>query len=134
MDDDALVARLREVDTKHAGDGEAPSAESCRARLAKWRQSEADIEYRCSIPGGSPQVVFAGLCLRFGIDPYRRSARSTSTVCIRAPKGFVVEVLWPLFLATSSVVEDAQRRAAIDVVQRWTGVSLAALDGSARPE
>lgn len=85
-------------------------------------------------PGRLAASGVAGLCLRFGIEPYRRSARSTSTVCIRAPKGFVVEVLWPLFLATSSVVEDAQRRAAIDVVQRWTGVSLAALDGSARPE
>jgi hypothetical protein len=128
VDENIVVARLREVESRFASGGS--SVESCRARLVEWRRGESDIEYRCSVPGAALQRVFGGVCLRYGIVPYRRSTRG-STICVQAPRGFVREVLWPQFEAMADVVERALGEATERIMEKWSGVSFDALAADA---
>lgn len=127
VDEDMVVTRLREIESRFACGGAPSTVASCRARLVQWRQQESDIEYQCTVSGAALQRVFGGVCLRYGLVPYRRSRRG-STICVRAPKGFVREVLWPQFEAMADVVEQALGEATERIMETWSGVSFDALD------
>jgi hypothetical protein len=127
MDEDALLARLREVEARFPPGGTLGSVTACRQQLADWRQREADIEYRCSVPGAASQRVFGAVCLRYGLIPYRRS-RGTSTICVRAPRTFVREILWPQFEAMAAAVEQSLCEVVERVMESWSGVSFDELD------
>lgn len=130
MDEDALVCQLREVEARFAPGQQPRSVQECRAELRQWREREEDIEYRCSIPNAVADRIFGGVCLRYGLVPYRRS-RGTSTVCIRAPRGFVREILWPQFEAMAKLVEQSFCEIAERVTEKWSGVSFDELDRDA---
>lgn len=122
MDEDALLAKLIDVETSLTDDGRRLTTAEYRRRLQEWREREPDIEYRCSIPSTVSQRVFVGMCLRYGLVPYMRSRGKS--LCVRAPDGFVREVLWPEFDVLTRVVEDALCDVAERVVESWTGESL----------
>jgi hypothetical protein len=125
VDEVLLVKRLREID--------GATAESRRKALSEWRQREPDIEFRCSIPDSVSQRVFGAVCLRYGLEIYARR-RKTATICVRAPRGFVQEVLWPEFEAIASVVSRTVSAAVERVMEQWSGVSLAVIMERASPE
>lgn len=116
VDEALLVKRLREID--------GAAAESRRKVLSEWRQRETDIEFRCSIPDSVSQRVFGAVCLRYGLEIYARR-RKSATICVRAPRGFVEQVLWPEFEAITSVVSRTVSAAVERVMEEWSGVSLA---------
>src|ERR1700681_3000747 len=41
--------------------------------------------------------LFLALCRRYGLSPYRLHRQRRNTVMVRAPRGFVDQVLWPEF-------------------------------------
>src|SRR5688572_19492675 len=42
--------------------------------------------------------LFAALCRRYGLEPYRYRRQRYTTVMVRVPKSFVNETLWPEYL------------------------------------
>src|SRR5258705_195096 len=74
----------------------------CKVVAALSRNCAAfavDLRNACGFHGsrtGSRQL-FLALCRRYGISPYRYPRQRRSTVVLRAPRGFVEEVLWPEF-------------------------------------
>lgn len=127
MDETDLVTRLREVDARVTR-ADARSLEDRRKLLADWRQREADIEWRCSVPSTVSQRVFGAVCLRYGLIIYVRR-RGTSTVCVRAPRGFMKEVLWPEFEAITHVVEQHVGDSVERVMERWSGLPVDQIKG-----
>jgi hypothetical protein len=122
MDETALVTKLRQVDAALRSAGPEERAKL----LAEWRQRERDIEWRCSIPSTVSQRVFDAVCFRYGLHTYVRR-RDSSTICVRAPRGFLQEVLWPEFEALTDVVERDVGDAIERVIERWAGISLASI-------
>lgn len=129
VDETALISKLRAVERRWVNDGELPSVERCRAQLAQWRQRERDTEVRYSVPGAMQKRVFMAISHRYGLVPYRPSRRSTATVCLRAPREFVADVLWPQFDAMMSVVEQEVDKALMRVMESWAEVSFDTLKG-----
>jgi hypothetical protein len=41
--------------------------------------------------------LFLAPCRRYGLQPYRLYRQRRNTVMVRAPRGFINEVLWPEF-------------------------------------
>ena len=121
VDEDALVRQLQDLE-RHMGGETDPGA--CRAELAGWRAREAEQEFRVSVPSGVVDAVLLGVCLRYGVEPYRAPRQKSSTVTVRVPLGFMKEVLGPLIQAATSVIDRATFEAATRVVERWSGVSL----------
>lgn len=122
MDEDALVERLHEIERKLAGEG-STGAEGCRAALDAWRKREADEEFQMSAPTATIQRVLVAWCGRCGITPYRKPRQRRSTVCVRVPRGFMDEVMYPQTSAMAQLIEVTLAEAATRVVERWAGVS-----------
>jgi hypothetical protein len=99
-----LREKLRKIEALFAGAGTAgerlaaeAALERVRARLAELGGRDAAIEMQFSMPDRWSRHLFLALCRRYGLAPYRYHRQRRNTVMVRAPKGFINEVLWPEF-------------------------------------
>lgn len=99
-----LREKLRKIEALFAGagtTGERLAAEAAlervRARLAELGRQDPPIEMQFSMPDRWSRHLFLALCRRYGLAPYRYPRQRRNTVMVRAPKGFLEQVLWPEF-------------------------------------
>jgi hypothetical protein len=99
-----LRDKLRKIEALFAGAGTAGerlAAEAAlarvRARLAELGRRDPPVEIQFSMPDQWSRHLFLALCRRYGLQPYRLYRQRRNTVMVRAPKGFIHEVLWPEF-------------------------------------
>jgi len=99
-----LREKLRKIEALFVGAGTAgerlaaeAALERVRARLAELSRRDRPIEMQFSMPDRWTRLLFVALCRRYGLSPYRYHRQRRNTVMVRAPKGFVDEVLWPEF-------------------------------------
>ncbi|HLK83590.1 MAG TPA: hypothetical protein VKT99_19155 [Xanthobacteraceae bacterium] len=99
-----LRDKLRKIEALFAGAGTAGerlAAEAAlarvRARLAEIGRQDSPVEIQFSMPDQWSRHLFLALCRRYGLQPYRRHRQRRNTVMVRAPKGFIDQVLWPEF-------------------------------------
>jgi hypothetical protein len=118
---------LREIERGFGEEG----AEAARAALARWREREADIEFRVSVPSPTAQRVLLGWCLRYGLTPYQTPRQRKTTMCVRVPRGFMHEVMWPRVDTMAELIERETTDAVTRIVERWCGASLGQDEGSA---
>ena len=130
MDEDGLVEQLHHIERELAGRG-AVGVEACRAELAAWRQREPDQEFRVSVPTPTAQRVLLGWFRRYGLTPHRTPRQRKTTVCLRVPRGFMHEVMWPRVEAMAHLIDQATADAARRIVERCSGVSLAQHESAA---
>jgi len=71
--------------------------ERVRARLAEFGDKDPAVEMQFSMPDQWSRHLFLALCRRYGLRPYRYPRQRRNTVMLRAPKGFIDQVLWPEF-------------------------------------
>jgi hypothetical protein len=81
--------------------GERLAAEAAldrvRARLTELGHKDSPVEMQFSMPDQWSRHLFLALCRRYGLSPYRLHRQRRNTVMVRAPRGFVDQVLWPEF-------------------------------------
>jgi hypothetical protein len=99
-----LREKLRKIEALFAGAGTAgerlaaeAARERVRLRLAELGRQDPAIEMQFSMPDQWSRHLFLALCRRYGLRPYRYHRQRRNTVMVRAPKGFIDEVLWPEF-------------------------------------
>ena len=99
-----LREKLRKIEALFAGagtTGERLAAEAAlervRARLSEFGQKDPPVETQFSMPDQWSRHLFLALCRRYGLSPYRLRRQRRNTVMVRAPRGFVDQVLWPEF-------------------------------------
>jgi hypothetical protein len=97
-----LRDKLRKIDALFAGAGTAgerfaaeAALERVRARLAELGRRDPPIEMQFSMPDRWSRHLFLALCRRYGLAPYRYRCQRRNTIMVRAPKGFIGQVLWP---------------------------------------
>jgi hypothetical protein len=100
-----LRDKLRKIEALFAGAGtagERMAAEAAlarvRARLAEFGERDAPIDLQFSMADQWSRLLFLALARRYGLKPYRLPRQRRNTVMIRAPQGFVDQVLWPEFV------------------------------------
>jgi hypothetical protein len=71
--------------------------ERVRARLAELGRQDPPVEMQFSMPDQWSRHLFLALCRRYGLQPYRLYRQRRNTVMVRAPRGFLNDVLWPEF-------------------------------------
>jgi hypothetical protein len=91
-----------------AGERDAAAAAISRVKkaLAALRQREQPIEMRFSLPDRWQRRLFAALCRRYGLEPYRYKGQRYTTVMLRIPNSFVYGVLWPEYLETKRALDE----------------------------
>ena len=99
-----LRQKLRKIEALFAGattGGEriaaGAAAERIRDRLGHAAGKEKQIEVKFSISDTWSRQLFVALCRRYGLRPFRYRRMHSQTIIIKAPKGFVEQVLWPEF-------------------------------------
>jgi hypothetical protein len=99
-----LREKLRKIEALFAGastTGERLAAEAAldrvRGRLAELGQRDPPIEMQFSMPDRWSRHSFLALCRRYGLAPYRYHRQRHTAIMVRAPKGFIDQVLWPEF-------------------------------------
>jgi hypothetical protein len=100
-----LRDKLRKIEALFAGAGtagERMAAEAAlarvRARLAEFGERDPTIDMQFSLVDQWSRLLFLALARRYGLKPYRLPRQRRNTVMIRAPQGFVDQVLWPEFV------------------------------------
>src|SRR6185295_1269984 len=99
-----LREKLRKIETLFAGAGTAGEREAAeaalrriQARLAELARVDPPVEMQFSMPDQWSRRLFVALCRRYGLKPYRYRRQRHTTVLVRAPRGFIDQVLWTEF-------------------------------------
>ncbi len=99
-----LREKLRKIEALFIGAstaGERLAAEAAlervRVRLAELGRRDPPIEMQFSMSDSWSRHLFLALCRRYGLVPYRYHRQRRNTIMVRAPKGFIEQVLWPEF-------------------------------------
>jgi hypothetical protein len=107
-----LRDKLRKIEALFAGAGTAgerlaaeAALERVRARLAELGRHDPPIEMHFSLSDQWSRHLFLALCRRYGLNPYRYHRQRRNTVMVRAPKGFIHEVLWREFTELNAALQ-----------------------------
>jgi hypothetical protein len=101
------IYALFEGATTH-GERDAAAAAIGRVKkaLAAEQQREQPIEVKFSLPDRWQRRLFAALCRRYGLEPYRYKGQRYTTVMLRIPNSFVYGVLWPEYLEIKEALDE----------------------------
>ncbi len=73
----------------------AAAIDRVRKALAALQHTEQPIEMQFTMADRWQRRLFAALCRRYGLEPYRYKRQRHTTVMVRVPKSFVDRTLWP---------------------------------------
>jgi hypothetical protein len=119
-----LREKLRKIEALFAGagtTGERLAAEAAlervRMRLAELGRRDPPAEIQFSMPDQWSRHLFLALCRRNGLKPYRYHRQRRNTVVVRAPRGFVDQVLWPEFTELDKALQAYLRQVTLRVIR-----------------
>ena len=102
MTEHQLRERLRKISALFEGattPGErraaAAAIERVKEAIAAKTRTEPPCEMQFGLPDRWQRRLFAALCRRYGLEPYRYKRQRYTTVIVRAPRSFVELTLWP---------------------------------------
>jgi len=105
MNEKQLRDRLRKIYALFEGattPGERSAAaaaiERVKAALAGFAKVEQPIEMQIALPDRWQRRLFAALCRRYGLSPYRYKRQRYTTLMVRVPKSFMDRTLWPEYI------------------------------------
>ena len=95
-----LRERLRKISALFEGAATAGEREAAAAAIERVKQSlaalpEPPVEFRMTLPDRWQRRLFAALCRRYGLNPYRYKGQRYTTVVVKAPRSFAERTLWP---------------------------------------
>jgi hypothetical protein len=91
-----------------AGERNAAAAAIVRVKqaLAALGQTERPIELQFSLPDRWQRRLFAALCRRYGLEPYRYKRQRYTTLMVRVPRSFVDRTLWPEYMELKAALDE----------------------------
>jgi len=90
-----------------AGERNAAAAaiERLKKTLAGMARTEQSVEIQFTLPDRWQRRLFAALCRRYGLDPFRYKRQRYTTVMVRAPRRFIDNTLWPEYLEIKEALD-----------------------------
>ena len=85
--------------------------------LRKLVTVEQPIEVQFTLPDRWQRRLFAALCRRYGLEPYRYKRQRYTTLIVRAPQSFINRTLWPEYMQLRDAL-DAYLNEATDRIIR----------------
>ena len=108
-----LREKLRKISALFEGattTGERSAAAAAIQRIKKAlelaMQTEQPVEMQFSLPDRWQRRLFATLCRRYGLEPYRYKRQRYTTVLVRAPRSFIEKTLWPEYSALKKALDE----------------------------
>src|SRR5215475_11427405 len=120
-----LREKLRKIEALFGGaatagerDAAAAALERTRARLKELEARDPAVEMQFSLPDRWSRILFAALCRRYGLEPYRYRRQRRTTLMVRAPRRFAEEVLWPEFNELNGDLEAYLHAVTVKLIRR----------------
>jgi hypothetical protein len=106
-----LRERLRKISALFEGAATAGERDAAAAAIGRVKQSlaalpEPPVEFRMTLPDRWQRRLFAALCRRYGLNPYRYKGQRYTTVVVKAPRSFVDRTLWPEYLELKQALDE----------------------------
>jgi hypothetical protein len=99
----ALFEGAKTIGERHAA---AAAIERVKQALAAIAQTEQPVEMRFTLPDLWQRRLFAALCRRYGLEPYRYIRQRYTTLMVRVPRSFVDRTLWPEYLQLQRALDE----------------------------
>ena len=113
MSEQQLREKLRKISALFEGAttvGERRAAvaaiERVRQALDAIQKTERPVEFQFTLPDRWQRRLFAALCRRYGLEPYRYKRQRHTTVMVRVPKSFAETTLWPEYLEIKAALDE----------------------------
>jgi hypothetical protein len=127
-----LREKLRKITALFEGAATAGERQAAAAAIERIRQALKPAvqapplpETKFSLTDQWHRRLFAALCRRYGLEPYRYKGQRYTTLIVRAPRSFVDNTLWPEYLELSaalhSYLNEATERIIREEVYRDAG-------------
>jgi hypothetical protein len=84
----------------------AAAIQRVKQALAAMEKTEPLIEMQFTLPDRWQRRLFAALCRRYGLEPYRYKRQRYTTVMVRCPRSFVNRTLWPEYLEIKGALDE----------------------------
>ena len=111
--EEQLREKLRKISAlfegaQTAGERTAAAAAIARVKLslAGMAKTERAVEVQFTLPDRWQRRLFAALCRRYGLDPFRYKRQRYTTVMVRAPRSFIDATLWPEYLELKEALDE----------------------------
>lgn len=106
-----LREKLRKITALFEGAATSGERQAAAAAMERLRQAlhaagkaQPLPEMQFSMADRWQRRLFAALCRRYGLEPYRYKGQRYTTVVVRAPRSFVDTTLWPEYLELQSAL------------------------------
>jgi hypothetical protein len=100
-----LREKLRKISALFEGAGTAGERSAAaaaisrvKAALAALQKTDQPIEFQFTLQDLWHRRLFAALCRRYGLSPYRYKHQRYTTLVVRVPRSFVDKTLWPEYV------------------------------------
>ena len=140
-EENRLLEKLRRIEALFAGAttlGEREAAASAskviKARLDGLVREDPPIEFRFTLGDSWSRKVFAALCRRYGIQPYRYHGQRYTTLNARVSKRFVDETLWPEFEQITQVLHQHLNEVTERIIAQAIHTDVSEAQEIARPK
>ena len=102
-----------------AGERDAALAaiERVKRTLAGMQQTERSVEMQFTLPDRWQRRLFAALCRRYGLEPYRYKRQRYTTVMVRAPRSFIEGTLWPEYQQIRGALDEFLNQATERIIR-----------------
>jgi len=84
----------------------AAAIERVKRALASTAKAEQAVEFTFKLPDRWQRRLFAALCRRYGLEPFRYKRQRYTTVMLRVPKSFVEKTLWPEYSEIKGALDE----------------------------
>jgi len=111
----ALFEGAKTIGERHAA---AAAIERVKQALAAMAQTEQPVEMRFTLPDLWQRRLFAALCRRYGLEPYRYVRQRYTTVMVRVPRSFVDRTLWPEYLQIKRALDEYLKEATERIIRQ----------------
>lgn len=80
--------------------------ERVKRALDAAQKTEQPCEFQFTLPDRWQRRLFAALCRRYGVEPYRYKRQRYTTVMVRIPRSFANNTLWPEYLELKAALDE----------------------------
>ena len=108
-----LRDRLRKISALFEGattigerNAAAAAIERVKQALASTAKVEQAVEFTFKLPDRWQRRLFAALCRRYGLEPFRYKRQRYTTVRLRVQKSFVEKTLWPEYRELKDALDE----------------------------
>jgi len=84
----------------------AAAIERVKKALGALGQTEPTVEMQFTLADQWNRRLFAALCRRYGLHPFRYKRQRHTTVMVKVPRSFADKTLWPEYLELTKALDE----------------------------